>query len=182
LHETLRELLDFQSDQKPVGLSLFHKIPKNRDCVDARIPINHCTCQEKVDETLVPDDIKNKMFAELKKYVDYKAKRLKCVKDVKIHPPRKYTPYTINSQVRMGVRIPSMWANLIKNNVSYHASLNEIFDVEFDVDMDLDLRRFSLRVRIIYYRNNGYMRFITEPLLLDLDNIFIIDDICLRLK
>lgn len=135
------------------------------------------------------------MFLELGKYVDYKTQHLECVNKVQLQPPQNYTAYTIGAQARMGVRFPSMWADLIKHHVYYNSSLNEILDVEFDVNMDVRLgqdgeeevyRKFILRSRMIYHRENGYIRLIAKPLLVDPEKkctqIFVIDDMCTCFK
>lgn len=135
------------------------------------------------------------MFSELGKYVQYKVDRLSCINKVQLQPPQNYTPYTISAQARMGVRFPSMWEDLLKHKVYYNSSLNEILDVEFDVNMDVKLgtegeeeqqRRFTLRNRMVYHKQTGYVRLITKPWLKDPEQkcstIYIIDDLCTCLK
>ncbi|KAI6237956.1 hypothetical protein M3Y95_00319700 [Aphelenchoides besseyi] len=59
LHETFRELLDFNDPKhQPVGKSLFHEISARRLCNDTRIVQNHCMCQERLPQSLIPSKIK----------------------------------------------------------------------------------------------------------------------------
>ncbi|KAI6199219.1 hypothetical protein M3Y96_00603200 [Aphelenchoides besseyi] len=187
MHETFRELLGFNDPKRqPVGKSLFHEIPKDRLCNDTRVVHQHCTCQEPLSESLIPNETKEKMFNELSKYVDYKTKRLECVESARIEPPKTYTPYTINAMVRLGIRTPDM--KRIKEGKFYNSTENEIFDVEFDVPLEIQTsggesstRRFALKSRMIFHRETKYVRLIAKPLLLDPEkkciNVFVIDDI-----
>ncbi|KAI6237606.1 hypothetical protein M3Y95_00283100 [Aphelenchoides besseyi] len=190
MHETFRELLGFNDPKRqPVGKSLFHEIPKDRLCNDTRVVHQHCTCQEPLSESLIPNETKEKMFNELSKYVDYKTKRLECVETARIEPPKTYTPYTINAMARLGIRTPDMWEKRIKEGKHYNSTENEIFDVEFDVPLQIQTnggetsaRRFALRSRMIFHRETKYVRLIAKPLLLDPEkkciNVFVIDDMC----
>ncbi|KAI6238834.1 hypothetical protein M3Y99_00640300 [Aphelenchoides fujianensis] len=186
MHETFRELLHLEeAGRQPVGLSLFHEIPNDRLCNDTRVVHHHCTCQEELSESLVPQETKDKMFTELGKYVEFKTERLDCVQSAKIDRPRSFTPFTINAMARSGVRTPDMWDP--KKN--YTSAMNEIFDVEFDVPLEVQtsggesfVRRFVLRSRMVFHRKTGYVRLIAKPLLVDPErkcsHVFIIDDMC----
>jgi hypothetical protein len=45
------------TNRKPVGRSLFVEIPRDRNCTDARIPINFCMCQDQLaEDVLKPND------------------------------------------------------------------------------------------------------------------------------
>lgn len=58
LHETIREIMGLDQNRQPVGLSLFHEIPRNRNCTDAKVPLNFCMCQVKLNESLLNDNEK----------------------------------------------------------------------------------------------------------------------------
>ncbi|KAI6222947.1 hypothetical protein M3Y99_01480600 [Aphelenchoides fujianensis] len=82
LHETLREALGLNPpDRQPVGLSLFHPIPRNRTCFESRIPYHHCTCQQRLDASLVPADIKTKLMADLNSYLEAARPLIQCVRE-----------------------------------------------------------------------------------------------------
>ncbi|KAI6198228.1 hypothetical protein M3Y99_01897500 [Aphelenchoides fujianensis] len=174
LHETLREILELDTpDRKPVGLSLFHEIPKKRDCYDGRIVFQQCACLE------APQ-----LIAHLTNYVH------------SLGAPPAFTPYTLNTLARNGIREPQMLKKLGLEVVGkYNASTHEIFDVEFDVPLFVHLApsgqsqdplkeqlKFQLRTRVRYNRLTNYTRMIAKPLLMSeypkCKDIFILDYIC----
>lgn len=53
----LREVMGLDTNREPVGRSLFKEIPRDRNCSDARIPVNFCMCQRQLSEdVLKPND------------------------------------------------------------------------------------------------------------------------------
>ncbi|KAI6220061.1 hypothetical protein M3Y99_01624400 [Aphelenchoides fujianensis] len=132
VHETLRELLRLDdARRRPVGTSLFRALPANRSCNDARVPLHHCTCQERVEESLIPLKIREEMLAGLREHVRTTVTRLECVRRVEVERPAAFTPFTLNARARAGVRTPNQWAA----HANRTAAENELFDVEFEAPL-----------------------------------------------
>ncbi|KAI6219447.1 hypothetical protein M3Y95_01112100 [Aphelenchoides besseyi] len=196
LHETLREILNMNPpERKPVGLSLFHEIPKKRDCYDSRVVFQQCACLEPVSSNLVPKNIQFRMNAHLTDYVHTTRPSLMCVKSLQLGTPNVYQPYTLNTLARNGIREPQMLKKLGLEVVGkYNSSNHEIFDVEFDVPLSIQLApkdvknarqqdlKFQLRTRVLYNRLTNYTRLIAKPWLMSeytkCQKVFILDDIC----
>ncbi|KAI6238833.1 hypothetical protein M3Y99_00640200 [Aphelenchoides fujianensis] len=196
LHETLREALGLNPpDRRPVGLSLFHPIPRNRTCFESRIPYHHCTCQQRLDQNLVPADIKTRLMAGLNSYLEAARPLIQCVREVVVSPAPAFQPFTINAHARAGIRAAhDMLKKTRKERAQMNAATNAIFDVEFDVPVRLlpadsaergaEEREFSfqLRTRGIWNRYTNYTRLIAKPLLRKSPekcaDIRILEDVC----
>ncbi|KAI6238905.1 hypothetical protein M3Y99_00648300 [Aphelenchoides fujianensis] len=185
VHETLRELLRLDdARRRPVGASLFRPLPVNRSCTEARVPLHHCTCQERLNESLVPLKIRDEMLAGLREHVRATAARLECVRRVDVERPTAFTPFTLNARARAGVRTPNQWAA----HANRTAAENELFDVEFEAPLRVltaageSARRFALRSRVAFRRRSGALRPVAEPLLLDAErrcpHAFVLADLC----
>ncbi|KAI6233520.1 hypothetical protein M3Y99_00901200 [Aphelenchoides fujianensis] len=161
LHETFREILRIEdADRKPVGRSLFTRIPERRSCEDARIAEHHCLCMRK--ESLNLDEgVKANMTALIDGYASGILGELECVREFELKPPPKFVGRTINAQARTGARFPSMWVDRLNEKPEvFQARWNEIFDVEFESRLDIRtangaLRRFQLRSRVFFQRKTG---------------------------
>ncbi|KAI6213025.1 hypothetical protein M3Y94_00100200 [Aphelenchoides besseyi] len=193
IYETLREILNFQdSDRQPVGISLFNKIPRNRTCTDARVVYHHCTCLQRVDADLVPEEIKvrssiecvvifqEQVMIDFETYVNSTRPVITCVRKIDMTTPVLFQPFTINALARNGIRSASDLKKKSKQVKSTYKAMNhEIFDIEFDVPIRLETLRKSdsdrkrelvdtsliLRTRALYNRETNYTRLVAKPMI-----------------
>ncbi|KAI6237605.1 hypothetical protein M3Y95_00283000 [Aphelenchoides besseyi] len=198
IYETLREILNFQdSDRQPVGISLFNKIPRNRTCTDARVVYHHCTCLQRVDADLVPEEIKEQVMIDFETYVNSTRPVITCVRKIDMTTPVLFQPFTINALARNGIRSASDLKKKSKQVKSTYKAMNhEIFDIEFDVPIRLETLRKSdsdrkrelvdtsliLRTRALYNRETNYTRLVAKPMIRKAPEkckgIYILENIC----
>lgn len=114
VYKTLKDIVDENFDPKiprenskeVKGQSLFSEISPNRNCMDANIPDNHCTCLEVVEQINSTNPLYEKSVDVVLNYTQNLLENFEKCQKVTSIVVDKIATYTTNSMVQHGVRNP----------------------------------------------------------------------------
>ncbi|KAI6239604.1 hypothetical protein M3Y99_00550800 [Aphelenchoides fujianensis] len=186
LHETLREIMQLEDEKRePVGRSVFHEIPTDRDCSDARVPVNFCMCQDAAAKDMLSEDEKAEIFDVFQSEVESFAAETSCIKSHSIERPQEFVPFTIPIQSRAGIRYPNEWPKYLEKHPEPKLENHELFDVEFTPKMQITTDKgtaveLQLKVRVFWHRAHQKGRLTVTPLITNgpCGGIRLLEDVC----
>ncbi|KAI6236218.1 hypothetical protein M3Y95_00134200 [Aphelenchoides besseyi] len=186
LHETLREIMQLSNEgREPVGRSVFGSIPTDRDCKDARVPVNFCMCQDKADGNILNSQEKDDIFDVLKSEVESFFAETSCIKSHTITKPDMYTPYTISVMSRIGIRYLSEWRTYLQKHKEPKLENHELFDIEFTPKIEIKTLKdkvvqLELRTRVFWDQVHQRGRLTATPLITNnvCGGIKLLEDVC----
>ncbi|KAI6174816.1 hypothetical protein M3Y97_00963500 [Aphelenchoides bicaudatus] len=121
--------------KEKVGRTLFEEIPKDRNCVDAKVPLNFCVCMEELDNDMNITD--PEIAIMLKDYLRQKLDSAPCLKKWKVVYESPMIVYAVNSLVRYGPRYLDEWERRITIYGKSAHIFREIVEIEKNLTLSL---------------------------------------------
>ncbi|KAI6174811.1 hypothetical protein M3Y97_00963000 [Aphelenchoides bicaudatus] len=192
LHETLKLLLklkytDGMESEDPnkqelpqiptkerVGRTLFEEIPKDRNCTDAKVPLNFCSCMQKLDDSMNMTLAKPEMAILIDDYLHKTLSPQSCVQRWSLTTGTKPMVYGISRIVRYGPRYIDEWESRITTLGKTRNIFREIVEIERNYTLTIGLTpteqieppqdvSVNLMFRIQFQQNLTNTALITDP-------------------